>query len=51
MEELECEPIIYGRLALGEGTGAAMLFALLDMLPYPIYNMITYLCPVGFFPF
>lgn len=31
MEELECEPIIYGRLALGEGTGAAMLFALLDM--------------------
>lgn len=31
MEELECEPVIYGNLALGEGTGAAMLFALLDM--------------------
>lgn len=31
MEELELSPIIYGELALGEGTGAALLFPMLDM--------------------
>lgn len=31
MKELELEPVIDGRLALGEGTGAVMMFALLDM--------------------
>ena len=29
-DELELEPVIYGRLALGEGTGAVMMFTLLD---------------------
>ena len=36
-KELEIEPIIDGRLALGEGTGAVMLFPLLDMA-LCIYN-------------
>ncbi len=31
MERLGLEPVIYGNLALGEGTGAVMLFPLLDM--------------------
>lgn len=31
MKELTVEPVIDGRLALGEGTGAVMMFALLDM--------------------
>lgn len=31
MERLGLEPVIYGELALGEGTGAVMLFPLLDM--------------------
>ena len=31
MKELGLEPIIFGKLALGEGTGAVMLFPLLDM--------------------
>ena len=31
MRELEVEPVIDGRLALGEGTGAVMMFSLLDM--------------------
>lgn len=31
MEELELVPVIDGGLALGEGTGAVMLFSLLDM--------------------
>lgn len=31
IRELDLEPVIYGNLALGEGTGAVMLFALLDM--------------------
>lgn len=30
-KELDMEPVIDGRLALGEGTGAVMMFALLDM--------------------
>jgi len=36
MKELGLEPVIYGRLALGEGTGAVMLFPLLDMA-YQVY--------------
>lgn len=31
MKELELSPVIYGHLALGEGTGAALLFPMLDM--------------------
>lgn len=31
MERLGLEPVIHGHLALGEGTGAVMLFPLLDM--------------------
>lgn len=31
LEMLKLEPVIHGKLALGEGTGAAMLFPLLDM--------------------
>lgn len=31
VKELELEPVIEGELALGEGTGAVMLFPLLDM--------------------
>lgn len=31
MEELGLEPMIFGKLALGEGTGAVTLFPLLDM--------------------
>jgi len=30
-ERLHLEPVIHGNLALGEGTGAVMLFPLLDM--------------------
>ena len=30
-KELGLEPVIDGRMALGEGTGAVMMFALLDM--------------------
>lgn len=37
MKELDLEPVIDGRLALGEGTGAVMLFSLLDMA-LCIYN-------------
>lgn len=36
MKELGLEPVIYGRLALGEGTGAVMLFPLLEMA-YEVY--------------
>lgn len=31
MKELDMEPVIYGDLALGEGTGAVMMFSLLDI--------------------
>lgn len=37
MECLGLEPVIYGRLALGEGTGAVMLFPLLEMA-YEVYK-------------
>lgn len=37
VRELELEPVIDGKLALGEGTGAVMLFPLLDMA-LCIYN-------------
>ncbi|MDD3251967.1 MAG: nicotinate-nucleotide--dimethylbenzimidazole phosphoribosyltransferase [Lachnospiraceae bacterium] len=36
MEKLGLEPVIYGALALGEGTGAVMLFPLLEMA-YTVY--------------
>lgn len=32
MEELGLSPVIHGKLALGEGTGTALLFPLLDMI-------------------
>lgn len=31
LQELQLEPVLYGDLALGEGTGAVMLFSLLDV--------------------
>lgn len=31
MKELGVEPVIYGELALGEGTGAVMILSLLDI--------------------
>ena len=31
MEALDLKPVIYAGLALGEGTGAVMMFSLLDM--------------------
>lgn len=31
-EKLGLKPVIYGNMALGEGTGAVMMFALLDMI-------------------
>lgn len=37
MQELHMEPIIHGQLALGEGTGAAILFSMLDMA-YEVYS-------------
>ena len=37
MEKLGLEPVIYGALALGEGTGAVMLFPLLEMA-YTVYQ-------------
>ena len=40
MKELEVEPVIDGKLALGEGTGAVMMFSLLDMA-LSIYNTRT----------
>lgn len=40
MKELEIDPVIDGNLALGEGTGAIMMFSLLDMA-MSIYNTRT----------
>lgn len=37
METLGMEPIIHGQLALGEGTGAVLLFPMLDMA-YEVYS-------------
>lgn len=37
MEELGLKPVLHGELALGEGTGAVMLFPLLDMA-YAVYR-------------
>lgn len=37
MQELGLKPVIHGNLALGEGTGAVMLFPLLDMV-WEVYN-------------
>ncbi len=36
-EELKLKPVIYGELALGEGTGAVMMYSLLD-LALSLYN-------------
>lgn len=40
--ELKLEPVIHAGLALGEGTGAAMLFALLDMAAAVYYEGYTF---------
>lgn len=40
MEELQLEPVIDGKMALGEGTGAVMLFPLLDMA-FSVYEVQT----------
>lgn len=37
MDELKLKPVIYGELALGEGTGAVMMFSLLD-IALSLYN-------------
>ncbi|MFW5671438.1 MAG: nicotinate-nucleotide--dimethylbenzimidazole phosphoribosyltransferase, partial [Acetivibrio ethanolgignens] len=37
MKELKLEPVIDGKMALGEGTGAVMMLALLDMA-LSVYN-------------
>lgn len=37
LDALGLEPVIYGEMALGEGTGAVMLFALLDTV-MPVYR-------------
>lgn len=37
LDELELKPVIYGELALGEGTGSVMMFSLLDMA-LSLYN-------------
>ena len=37
LKELKMEPVIDGNLALGEGTGAVMMFGLLDMA-MNVYN-------------
>lgn len=37
MKELGLKPVIHGNLALGEGTGAVLLFPLLDMV-WEVYN-------------
>ena len=41
-EELELEPVIEGKLALGEGTGAVMMFPLLDMALSVYRNRTTF---------
>ena len=40
LDELGLKPVIYGELALGEGTGAVMMFSLLDMA-LSLYNKQT----------
>ncbi|MEE1248500.1 MAG: nicotinate-nucleotide--dimethylbenzimidazole phosphoribosyltransferase [Lachnospiraceae bacterium] len=42
MKELDMEPVIDGKLALGEGTGAVMLFSLLDMALGIYYDRTTF---------
>ena len=41
-EELDLEPVIDGKLALGEGTGAVMMFPLLDMALSVYQNRTTF---------
>lgn len=42
MRELELEPVVDGRMALGEGTGAVMMFALLEMALSVYQNRMTF---------
>lgn len=42
LEEMNLRPVIDGRLALGEGTGAVMMFALLDMALSVYENKTTF---------
>lgn len=42
LEEMNLHPVIDGRLALGEGTGAVMMFALLDMALSVYENKTTF---------
>ncbi|MBQ9120432.1 MAG: nicotinate-nucleotide--dimethylbenzimidazole phosphoribosyltransferase [Lachnospiraceae bacterium] len=42
LQKLELEPVIDGRLALGEGTGAVMMLALLDMTMSVYGNRTTF---------
>ena len=37
MKELHLKPILYGNFALGEGTGAVLLFPMMDMA-LEVYN-------------
>lgn len=41
LEKMGLKPVIYGNMALGEGSGAVMLFPLLDMA-MGIYNNLTF---------
>lgn len=41
-EKLKLEPVIYGDMALGEGTGAVMLFSLLDAALALYYDRTTF---------
>lgn len=42
MEELGLHPVIHGEMALGEGTGAVMMFSLLDMALSLYDNPVTF---------
>ena len=41
LEKMDLKPVIYGNMALGEGSGAVMLFPLLDMA-MALYNNVTF---------
>ena len=41
LEKMNLKPVIYGNMALGEGSGAVMLFPLLDMA-MALYNNVTF---------
>lgn len=42
MNELELEPVIFGDLAVGEGSGAVMMFPLIDMVMSVYKNQTTF---------